>query len=111
MAYGTVSELGRRLSIGSPTAAQSEQLQSVLDAAAAEIDWDLGYSAELPAPVPPPPLVVNVNYGRARELWNLGYATFGASLLGTDVLAFAGTDSWLRWHVMLQPLRAHEGIA
>ena len=109
MAYGTVSELARRLSISAPDAAQSEQLQSVLDAAASEINWDLGYPADVPAPVPA--LLVNVNYGRARELWNLGYATFGASLLGTDVLAFAGTDSWARWHVMLQPLRVHEGIA
>lgn len=111
MAYGTVDDLARRLNLGTPTAAQLEQLQSVLDAAAQEIDWDLGYTPEAPAPDPAPPLVVNVNYGRARELWNLGYATFGASLLGTDVLAFAGQDSWSRWHVMLNPLRAHEGIA
>lgn len=111
MAYGTALELLRRLQVGAPNAAQSSQAQDCIDAAASEIDWDLGYSSASPAPTPTPPLLQEVNYGRARELWNLGYATFGASLLGTDVLAFAGADSWARWHVMLQPLRAHEGIA
>jgi hypothetical protein len=80
-----------------------------LDAAASEINWDL--SLELDAEPPVPPLLPVVNYGRARELWNLGYATFGAALLATDMLAYAGNDSWLRWHRMLDPLRVHEGIA
>jgi hypothetical protein len=108
--YGSTDELARRLSIRSPTAEQVEQLQSVLDAAADEINWDLSTDGvDLPDPVPA--LVVNVNYGRARELWNLGYATFGAALLASDLLAYAGNDSWLRWHRMLDPLRLHEGIA
>jgi hypothetical protein len=109
VAYGTTDELARRLQIRAPTAAQTEQLQSVLDAASTEINWDLGYDTDLPPPVSS--LVVNACYGRARELWNLGYATFGGTLLGTDLLAYAGNDSWLRWHRLLDPLRVHEGIA
>ena len=108
MAYGTTDELARRLSIRTPTPEQTEQLQSVLDAASTEINWDLSYTADVD---PPSSLVVNVCYGRARELWNLGYATFGAALLASDLLAYAGNDSWLRWHRMLDPLREHEGVA
>jgi hypothetical protein len=109
MAYGTTTELARRLNIRAATPEQVEQLQSTLDAAASEINWDLSYDADVPPPVPA--LLVNVNYGRARELWNLGYATFGAALLASDLLAYAGNDSWMRWHRMLDPLRVHEGIA
>jgi hypothetical protein len=112
MAYGTTDELLRRLSIRSATADQTEQAQACLDAASADIDWDLGIDPVTnPAPDPVPAVYTNVCYGRARELWNLGYATFGAQLLASDLLAYAGNDSWSRWHVMLQPVRAHEGIA
>jgi hypothetical protein len=109
MAYGTTDELLRRLSIRAATPDQLEQAQMCLDAAASEINWDLSLDVDVPAPVPA--LLPVVNYGRARELWNLGYATFGAALLATDMLAYAGNDSWLRWHRMLDPLRVHEGIA
>jgi hypothetical protein len=108
MAYGTTDELLRRLSITAPTAEQTDQAQLCLDAAGSEINWDLGYDADVPDPAPA--LLPIVNYGRARELWNLGYATFGAALLASDMLAYVGNDSWRRWHVMLQPLRVHEGI-
>lgn len=108
MAYGTADELARRLNLGTLKTGQLDQLQSVLDAASTEINWDLGYLSDVD---PPSALIVNACYGRARELWNLGYATFGGALLGTDLLAYAGTDSWLRWHRLLDPLREHEGIA
>jgi hypothetical protein len=111
VAYGTTDELLRRLNYPTPSPDQVEQAQLCLDAAAAEIDWDLDYSTDTPAPVPVPVLVTTVSYGRARELWNLGYATFGAALLASDILAYAGNDSWMRWHRMLDPLRVHEGIA
>lgn len=109
MAYGTTDELLRRLNIATPIAAQEEQAQMCMDAAASEINWDLDYPTDVTPPVPA--LLPIVNYGRARELWNLGYATFGASLLASDLLAYAGNDSWARWHRMLDPLRVHEGIA
>jgi hypothetical protein len=109
MAYGTTDELLRRLNIRAATADQVEQAQLCLDASASEINWDLSYDVDVPPPVPT--LLPVVNYGRARELWNLGYATFGAALLASDMLAYAGNDSWARWHRMLDPLRVHEGIA
>jgi hypothetical protein len=106
MAYGTTDELFRLLNIRQPTAAQIDQAQLCLDAASTEVNWDLAYTADLSSP-----LTVMVCYGRARELWNLGYATFGAALLASDLLAYAGNDSWARWHRMLDPLRVHEGVA
>jgi hypothetical protein len=109
MAYGTTDELLRRLSIRAATADQTEQAQLCLDGAASEINWDLSFDTDVPPPLPA--LLPIVNYGRARELWNLGYATFGAALLASDLLAYAGNDSWARWHRMLDPLRVHEGIA
>ena len=108
MAYGTTDELLRRLNIRSPTAVQVEQAQLCLDGASTEINWDLSYTADA---APASSLLTLVCYGRARELWNLGYATFGAALLASDLLAYAGNDSWARWHRMLDPLRVHEGIA
>jgi hypothetical protein len=109
VAYGTTDELLRRLQIRTATEDQIEQAQLCLDAAASEINWDLSYEQDVPAPLPA--LLPVVNYGRARELWNLGYATFGAALLASDMLAYAGNDSWARWHRMLDPLRVHEGVA
>jgi hypothetical protein len=106
VAYGTTDELLRRLNIRSPTADQTEQAQLCLDGASTEINWDLSYDVDAPSP-----LTELVCYGRARELWNLGYATFGAALLASDLLAYAGNDSWMRWHRMLDPLRLHEGVA
>ena len=106
MSYGTTDELLRRLLIDSPSAAQLEQAQLCLDAASTEINWDLSYTGDIPSP-----LTVTVCYARARELWNVGYATFGAAQLSSDLLAYAGNDSWLRWHRMLDPLREHEGVA
>jgi hypothetical protein len=106
VAYGTTDELLRRLNIGQPTQAQVGQAQLCLDGASTEINWDLGYTSDIESP-----LTVLACYGRARELWNLGYATFGASLLASDLLAYAGNDSWARWHRMLDPLRVHEGVA
>jgi hypothetical protein len=106
VAYGTTDELLRRLNIRSPTAVQTEQAQLCLDGASTEVNWDLGYDTDTSSP-----LTVLVCYGRARELWNLGYATFGAALLASDLLAYAGNDSWMRWHRMLDPLRVHEGVA
>ena len=106
MAYGTTAELLRRLNIQAPTQAQTDQAQLCLDAASTDINWDLSYTADVSSP-----LTVTVCYGRARELWNLGHATFGAALLASDLLAYAGNDSWARWHRMLDPLRQHEGVA
>ena len=112
MAYGDVTELARLLRIGSPTAAQTTAMQRVLDAAAEEIDWELGYTAVSPAPDPPPPLVVEVNYERAVEHWQQGQSPFGIIGLGAETIpVVAARDSWYRHARKLAPLKAAYGVA
>ena len=111
MAYVDISELQRVLQLTSPTAAQSAAMQRALDAAAEEIDWELGYTTASPAPVPPPPLVVQVNLDRATELWKTSYSPFGIVPTGPDVVpVFAARDSWYRHHLTLLPLKDAWGV-
>ena len=49
----------------------------MLDAAAEEIDWELEYTDETPAPTPPPPSSSSVNLDRAVEHWRQGQSPFG----------------------------------
>jgi hypothetical protein len=113
-AYASIEELQRllRLDTPPPTAQQIEGMQRCLDAAAEEIDWDLGYTVEAPAPVPPPPLVVEVNLERAVEHWRQSYSPFGVLGLGAESEpVVTARNSWYRHHLKLAPLRAHVGIA
>jgi hypothetical protein len=113
VAYADVAELQRLLRLQSPTAAQQEAMQRVLDAAAEEIDWELGYDAvESPAPDPPPPLVVEVNLERAVEHWQQGQSPFGIIGLGAEsVPVVAARDSWYRHARKLAPLKTAYGVA
>jgi hypothetical protein len=111
MAYGSTDELLRLIGIASPTAAQTDQAQRALDAAAEEIDWELGYTTDAPAPDPPPPLVVEVQYDRAIELWKEPQAPFGIVPVGPDTVPiFAARDSWYRHHLKLLPLKTSWGV-
>ncbi len=111
MAYGTVTELLRLIGLAAPTAAQTDQAQRALDAAAQEIDWELGYTVDAPAPDPPPPLVVEVQYDRAIELWKEPQSPFGIVPVGPDTVPlFAARDSWYRHHLKLLPLKASFGV-
>jgi len=112
MAYVDVSELQRVLQLPTPTAAQTDAMQRALDAAAAEIDWELDYDPVAnPAPVPPPPLVVQVNLDRATELWKASFSPFGIVPAGPDVVpVFAARDSWYRHHLTLMPLKDSWGV-
>lgn len=112
MAYGTPEELLRLIQIAVPTAAQLDQAQRVLDAAAQEIDWELGYTAAAPAPDPPPPLVVDVQYDRGIELWKESQSPFGIVPVGPDTVPlYAARDSWYRHHLKLLPLKTTFGVA
>ena len=112
MSYADVAELQRLLNLPAPTAAQSDAMQRVLDAAAGEIDWELDYDpVDNPAPVPPPPLVVQVNLDRAVELWKASSSPFGIVPVGPDTVpVFAARDSWYRHHLTLLPLKTGWGV-
>jgi hypothetical protein len=111
MAYVSISELQRVLNLPAPTTAQTDAMQRALDAAAEEIDWELGYSSAAPAPAPPPPLVVQVNLDRATELWKSSFSPYGIIPTGPDVVpVFAARDSWYRHHLTLLPLKTEFGV-
>ena len=112
MAYADTDELQRLLRLSSPTPEQQEALQRVLDAAAEEIDWELGYTAASPAPTPPPTLVVEVNLERAVEHWQQGQSPFGIVGIGADTVpVVAARDSWYRHARKLAPLKTSYGVA
>ncbi len=110
--YATVAELQELLKIPTPTATQTARMERVLEAAASEIDWELGYTTASPAPVPPPPLVVGVNLDRAVEHWRQSYSPFGVIGVGSENEPIVtARNSWYRHRLKLKPLKVSEGIA
>jgi hypothetical protein len=106
MPYVDVSELQRVLAKPAPTAAELDAMNRVLEAAAHEIDWDLGYTVETPAPSPTPAILANVNLNRAEELWRFNFSTVGILTIGPDPTPIVTPrDTWYRHHLMLNPLR------
>jgi hypothetical protein len=105
LAYADAAELGRVLQKTGPTAAEAAAMERVLDAAAQEIDWDLGITPDNPAP-PASPILADVNLDRAVELWKANYAAFGVLPVGAEQAPIiAPRDTWYRHHLRLNPLR------
>ena len=112
MAYADVAELARLLEIRSPTQAQTDAMGRALEAAATEIDWELGYTADSPAPSPPPALVVTVNLERAREHWNDDLRTPGVIMIGDSQPIVLFTNPWNKYRRKLMPLKTSSfGVA
>jgi hypothetical protein len=113
VAYASVQELQMLLRLEQPTQLQVDGMQRALDAAAEEIDWELGYTALSPAPDPPPPLVVGVNLDRAVEHWRQSYSPFGVIGVGAESEpVVTARNSWYRHHLKLLPLKtANWGVA
>ena len=113
MTYATVEQLQPLISkTGVVTQLEVEAMQRVLDEAAAEIDWELGYTAETPAPSPVPPLVVGVNLDRAVEHWRQSYSPFGVIGVGAESEPIVtARDSWYRHARTLAPLKTSYGVA
>lgn len=113
MGYVTVGELQRVLGKTTTTPAELDAMTRVIEAAAGEIDWDLGYTTEVPAPSPPPPVLADVNLDRAAELWRFNYSTAAGILdVGPEQApVIAPRDTWYRHHLRLNPLRTSWGVA
>lgn len=110
--YATVAELQELLKLTSPTATQTDRLERVLEAAATEIDWELGYTELSPAPSPPPDLVVQVNLERAVEHWRQASSPFGVIGVGAEAEPIvAARNSWYRHRLKLRPLKVSQGVA
>ena len=108
LAYATVEELQRILKIRTPTAEQTIAMQRVLDAAALEIDAEVGRTSPYPVA---PQLVVEVNLERAVEHWQQQESPFGIIDLGAAGPSFTARDSWERHAHKLAPLKEEWGLA
>jgi len=109
VAYASVAELARILQLATPSAAQTEALSRVLDAAATEIDSYLALTE--PMPVPPPALVVEVNLERAVEHWRAEQSPFGIVAVGAESMpSYSGRNPWRRHAATLLPLKQRFGI-
>jgi hypothetical protein len=110
--YATVAELQYHLNITAPTPLQTQGMQRCLDAAAEEIDWELGYTADTPAPTPLPQLVVTVNIDRAVEHWRQSFSPFGVVAVGAESEPIVSArDTWYRHARKLASLRTLHGVA
>lgn len=110
-AYATTTELARILHISSPTATQTTAMQRVLDAAALEIDAELGLTAPYSDP---PAIVVEVNLERAVEHWQQMESPFGiipVAFGGESGATYTARDSWDRHAHKLAPLKLEWGFA
>ncbi len=107
--YATVTELARILKIRSATAEQTVALRRCLEAAANEIDSELGRTDTFSSPFPA--LVVEVNLERAVEHWQQGEIPFGIVGLGDTGAIYTARDSWDRHAHKLSPLKESWGLA
>lgn len=104
--YATVEALQMLLRIDAPTATQIAGMERALNAAAEEIDWELGYTADDPAPTPVPALVESVNLDRAVEHWRQSFSPFGVIALGAEFEpVVTARNSWYRHGLKLRPLK------
>lgn len=107
-AYAPPSELLRILGVRAPSAEQTAAAQRVLDAAAIEIDSEVGRAEPY---ANPPALVVQVNLDRAVEHWQSTESPFGVFGFGDAVAVPLSRDTWDRHAIKLAPLKVSWGIA
>lgn len=108
VAYSTTDEFFRRITKRSPSAEETVQAQRCLDAAALEIDAELGRATPYDSP---PALVVEVNLDRAVEYWRQGEVAFGIMAMGDGAAVYTTRDSWDRHAHRLSPLKTSWGVA
>jgi hypothetical protein len=110
MAYAETTELARVLKIRTPSDTQEAALDRVLEAAAAEIDLELGLETGLTS-AGAIALVEQVNLERAAELWKLQEVQFGMILGSEIVTGSAPRDTWKKHAITLAPLKQTWGFA
>jgi hypothetical protein len=110
MAYAETTELARVLKIRTPSDQQEAALDRVLEAAAAEIDLELGLETGLSNPGDVA-LVEQVNLERAAELWKLQEVQFGVIIGSELVTGSAPRDTWKKHAITLAPLKQTWGFA
>ena len=108
-AYAGTAELARVLRLRNPSEDQTTAMLRVLEAAAAEIDAEIG-TTYAGGTVGTPDLVVEVNLERAVEHWQQQESPFGIIGLGDAVPTMTAKDSFDRHACKLAPLKTTWGI-
>lgn len=109
--YATVEQLAAKLSIsGARLQANSDDLERVLNAAAVEIDKEIGGPLLSPTDAELD-LLGTVNLGRAQDLWVIEGLPAGVIGLGGEMPMMTPRDSWARWANMLAALKEDWGLA
>jgi len=104
--YATVDDLAQILRVR--VTDRHAALRRVLEAAALEIDEEIGLLEPYGAP---PALVSEVNLERAVEHWQQMQSPFGIIGLGDVAPAYSARDSWDRHAHKLAPLKLSWGLA
>lgn len=108
-AYATVEELAGILKVN--RTAKEPDLIRVLEAAAIEINseigTELGWSDNQQALY----LLASVNLDRAQDLWQLEQVPMGIMGLGTETPLIVPRNSWDRHAQRLAPLKVEWGLA
>lgn len=112
MSYATADELARLLKIDATTYAT--QLQEVLDAAAGEIDSELGLFEDDAVALSEDwqlALAAQVNLERAMEHWKQRQISFGILGLDAEGPVRLARDTFERHAMKLAPLKQSWGLA
>lgn len=112
MAYADATELARLLKVNETTYAT--QLAEVLDAAAGEIDSELGLFEDDAVAMSEDwqlALASQVNLERAQEHWHQRQISFGVLGLESEAPVRLARDTWDRHAHKLAPLKESWGLA
>ena len=110
--YATTAELARLLRV--QESQRHDSLRRVLEAAAAEIDSEIGTADISGASLPysnPPALASEVNLERAVEHWQQMQSPFGIIGMGDIGATYTARDSWDRHAHKLAVLKGQYGLA
>lgn len=110
MAYADTETLARKLKVNEST--YQDDLERVLNAAALEIDHEIGGPLVSPDDEEAA-LLETVSLGRSQDLWLIEGLPVGVIGLGGETPLLTPRDSWARWALMLAPLKPGDawGIA
>jgi hypothetical protein len=108
MAYIDVATLASVVQVNETS--RATDLQRVIDAAAGEIDAEIGYTLGVSDDAWKLALAAHVNLERAADLWHMELVPVGIMGLGGESPLFTPRNSWERHANVLTPLKNEWGI-
>lgn len=109
MAYATPEQLAAVLKVNATT--RADDLDRVLNAAALEIDTEIGRTLGFSDSEQELALAESVNLDRAQDLWELEQVPAGIFGLDSETPLIVPRNSWERHAQRLAPLKTSWGLA